>query len=108
MLICQICQSSTHDVTGDELSRWGSEHQRQHESERTKRIDSERRRLEDAMAHLSSKLAAAGEELSDSTRAKDAMQRQVKQLTEELAAALQHAEKASWSEETAGVGCRTC
>lgn len=44
---------------------------------------------------MTSKLAAASEELSDSTRARDALQRQVKRVTDELAAAVKHADKVS-------------
>jgi len=69
------------------------EHQRQHEGERTKRIEQERSRLEDALAHAHSRLTAVSEELGDCQRTKDAAQRQGKRAEEELAAVMKRANK---------------
>ncbi len=69
------------------------EHERQHEGERKKRLEQERTRLEDALAHAHSRLTAVSEELGDCQRGRDAAQRQGKHAEEELAAVMKRADK---------------
>ena len=68
------------------------EHQRAAEGERTRRIEEDKRRLEDGMAHSSSQVEALREEVADLQQARDSLARQVKTYKAEAAAASKEAE----------------